>query len=134
MKKNKNEKVELNSKQPNDIDLTYVVSEEIAKKYQNNDIENVPEKKSKDNVCSKCSTKIKKSSWNFCPECGCELKRTKTQIIYTESVYFDYNGKKYMMQDYKMELDKFFELHKNKVIYLKTDSIGNDTIRAVVIN
>ena len=38
----------------------YVVSEEIAKKYQNNDIENVPEKKSKDNVCSKCSTKIKK--------------------------------------------------------------------------
>ena len=39
-----------------------------------------------------------------------------------------------MMQDYRMGLDKFFELHKNKLIYLKTDSIGKDTVRAVVIN
>jgi hypothetical protein len=134
MKKNKNEKVELNSKQPNDIDLTYVVSEDVAKKYQNNDVENVPEKKSKDNVCSKCSSKIKKSSWNFCPECGCGLKRTKTEINYIESVYVEHNGKKYMTQNYIMGLDKFFELHKNRLIYLKTDSIGKDTIRAVVIN
>lgn len=86
------------------------------------------------NRCPKCSTKIKKSSWKFCPECGSELVRTKTEINYIDSIYVDHNGKRYMMQDYKMELDKFFELHKNKLIYLKTSSIGKDTIRAVVID
>ena len=92
------------------------------------------EKKDLIERCPKCSTKIKKSSWKFCPECGSELVRTKTEINYIDSIYVDHNGKRYMMQDYKMELDKFFELHKNKLIYLKTSSIGKDTIRAVVID
>ena len=92
------------------------------------------EKKDLVENCPKCSTKIKKSSWKFCPECGSELKRTKTEINYIDSIYVDHNGKRYMMQDYRMELDKFFELHKNKLIYLKTSSIGNQVIRAVVID
>lgn len=92
------------------------------------------EKKDLIERCPKCSTKIKKTSWKFCPECGNELVRTKTDINYIDSIYVDHNGKRYMMQDYKMELDKFFELHKNKLIYLKTSSIGKDTIRAVVID
>jgi hypothetical protein len=92
------------------------------------------EKKDLIERCPKCLTKIKKSSWKFCPECGNELVRTKTEINYIDSIYVDHNGKRYMMQDYRMELDKFFELHKNKLIYLKTSSIGRDTIRAVVID
>lgn len=92
------------------------------------------EKKDLIERCSRCLTKVKKSSWKFCPECGNEIKRIKTEINYIEAIYVDHNGKKYMMQDYKMGLDKFFELHKNKLIYIKSSSIGNDTIRAVVID
>lgn len=84
--------------------------------------------------CPKCSTKIKKSSWKFCPECGGELKRTKTEIIYTNNPLVDHNGRHYAMASYRMELDEFFERHKNKLIYLKTDSIGTGEIRAIVID
>lgn len=84
--------------------------------------------------CPKCSTKIKKSSWKFCPECGGELKRTKTEIIYTNSPMVNHNGRHYAMASYKMELDEFFEKNKNKLIYLKKDSIGTGEIRAIVID
>jgi len=92
------------------------------------------EKKDLIERCPKCSTKIKKSSWKFCPECGHQMVRTKTEIHYTMDSNLMINGKQYMMQDYRMELDKFFELHKNKLIYIKTSSIGNEVIRAVVID
>ena len=92
------------------------------------------EKKDLVEKCPKCSTKVKKSSWKFCPECGSQLKRTKTEINYIESSYVEHNGKRYMMQNYRVELDKFFESHKNKLIYLKTSSIGNEVIQAVVID
>ena len=92
------------------------------------------EKKDLVDRCTKCSTNIKKSSWKFCPECGHQMVRTKTEVNYIEAIFVDYNGKRYMMQDYRMGLDKFFELHKNKLIYLKTSSIGNEVIRAVVID
>jgi DNA-directed RNA polymerase subunit M/transcription elongation factor TFIIS len=86
------------------------------------------------NKCPKCSTKIKKSSWKFCPECGNELVRTKTEIIYTNNVMIIHNEKHYTMLSYRMELNEFFEVHKNKLIYLKTDSIGTGEIRAIVID
>lgn len=92
------------------------------------------EKKDLIEKCPRCSTKLKKQSWKFCPECGNELVRSKTDINYIDSSFVDYNGKKYIMQDYKMSLDKFFELHKNKLIYIKTNSIGKEGFRAIVIN
>ena len=84
--------------------------------------------------CPKCSTKVKKTSWKFCPECGSELKRTKTEIIHTNDSFITHNGKTYTMISYKISLDEFFEVHKNKIIYLNTDSIGSGFVRAVVID
>jgi DNA-directed RNA polymerase subunit M/transcription elongation factor TFIIS len=92
------------------------------------------EKKDLIERCPKCSTKIKKSSWKFCPECGNELVRTKTEIIYTNNIMVTHNEKHYTMSSYRMELNKFFEVYKNKLIYLKTDSIGTGEIRAIVID
>jgi hypothetical protein len=92
------------------------------------------EKKDLIDKCPKCSTKIKKSSWKFCPECGNELVRTKTEIIYTNNIMVTHNEKHYTMSSYRMELNEFFEVHKNKLIYLKTDSIGTGEIRAIVID
>jgi DNA-directed RNA polymerase subunit M/transcription elongation factor TFIIS len=86
------------------------------------------------NRCPKCSSKIKKSSWKFCPECGNELVRTKTEIIYTNNIMVIHNEKHYTMSSYRMELNEFFEVYKNKLIYLKTDSIGTGEIRAIVID
>lgn len=92
------------------------------------------EKKDLIEKCPRCSTKLKKSSWKFCPECGNELVRTKTEIIYTNNVTIIHNEKHYTMVSYRMELNEFFEVHKNKLIYLKTDSIGTGEIRAIVID
>lgn len=92
------------------------------------------EKKDLIERCPKCSTKIKKTSWKFCPECGSELKRTKTEIIHTNDSFITHNGKTYTMISYKISLDEFFEVHKNKIIYLNTDSIGSGFVRAVVID
>jgi len=93
------------------------------------------EKKDLIDKCPKCSSKIKKSSWKFCPECGNELVRTKTEIIYVDDIYvMEHNGKDYWMEKFDMSLDEFFEQHKNKLIYLKKDSIGSDTIIAIVID
>jgi DNA-directed RNA polymerase subunit M/transcription elongation factor TFIIS len=86
------------------------------------------------NKCPRCSTKLKKTSWKFCPECGNELVRTKTEIIYTNNIMVTHNEKHYTMSSYRMELNEFFEVHKNKLIYLKTDSIGTGEIRAIVID
>jgi DNA-directed RNA polymerase subunit M/transcription elongation factor TFIIS len=92
------------------------------------------EKKDLIEKCPRCSTKLKKQSWKFCPECGNELVRTKTEIIYTNNIMVTYNEKHYTMSSYRMELNEFFEVHKNKLIYLKTDSIGTGEIRAIVID
>ena len=92
------------------------------------------EKKDLIEKCPRCSTKLKKQSWKFCPECGNELVRTKTEIIYTNNIMVIYNEKHYTMSSYRMELNEFFEVHKNKLIYLKTDSIGTGEIRAIVID
>ena len=92
------------------------------------------EKKDLIEKCPRCSTKLKKQSWKFCPECGNELVRTKTEIIYTNNVTIIHNEKHYTMSSYRMELNEFFEVHKNKLIYLKTDSIGTGEIRAIVID
>lgn len=84
--------------------------------------------------CPKCSTKVKKSSWKFCPECGSELKRTKTEIHYTIDCHVNINGREYLMTTYQTTLDDFLKKHENKLIYIKSDSLTSDSLRAIVID
>lgn len=84
--------------------------------------------------CPKCSTKVKKSSWKFCPECGSELKRTKTEIHYTIHTHVNINGREYLMTTYQTTLDDFLKKHENKLIYIKSDSLTSDSLRAIVID
>lgn len=83
--------------------------------------------------CSQCDTKIK-NTYKFCPNCGNQIVRTKTEIHYTDSVQIKYNGKHYIMSNYNDTLDKFLERHKNKIIYIKTDSLTENSLRAIVID
>lgn len=92
------------------------------------------EKKDLVDRCPKCSTKIKKSSWKFCPECGHQIVRTKTEIHYTMDVNIMINGKQYIMSTYNDTLDNFLKRHENKLIYIKSDSLTSDSLRAVVID
>lgn len=84
--------------------------------------------------CPKCSTKIKKSSWKFCPECGNELVRTKTEIHYTLDVKVSIDGKHYFMSTYNDTLDNFLKRYENKLIYIKSDSLTENSLRAIVID
>lgn len=84
--------------------------------------------------CPKCSTKVKKSSWKFCPECGSELKRSKTEIHYTMHSHVSIDGRHYLMTTYQTTLDDFLKKHENKLIYIKSDSLTSDSLRAIVID
>jgi len=84
--------------------------------------------------CPKCSTKIKKSSWKFCPECGYQMVRTKTEIHYTMDSNIMINGKQYLMSTYNDTLDNFLKRYENKLIYIKSDSLTSDSLRAIVID
>lgn len=86
------------------------------------------------NKCPKCSTKLKKTSWKFCPECGNELVRTKTEIHYTMDSHVSIDGRHYMMETYQITLDNFLKKHENKLIYIKSDSLTSDSLRAIVID
>jgi hypothetical protein len=82
--------------------------------------------------CPKCSTKIKKSSWKFCPECGHQLVRTKTEIHYTMDTHVNIDGREYLMQTYNDTLDNFLKRNENKLIYIKSDSLTSNSLRAIV--
>ena len=84
--------------------------------------------------CPKCSTKVKKSSWKFCPECGHQMTRTKTEIHYTMDTFVQVDGKILMMATYQDTLDNFLKRYENKLIYIKSDSLTSDSLRAVVID
>jgi Zn finger protein HypA/HybF involved in hydrogenase expression len=92
------------------------------------------EKKDLIDRCPKCSTKIKKSSWKFCPECGHQMVRTKTEIHYTMDTKVSIDGKHYFMSTYNDTLDNFLKRHENKLIYIKSDSLTSDSLRAIVID
>lgn len=92
------------------------------------------EKKDLIEKCPKCSTKVKKSSWKFCPECGSELKRSKTEIHYTMHSHVSIDGRHYLMTTYQTTLDDFLKKHENKLIYIKSDSLTSDSLRAIVID
>lgn len=84
--------------------------------------------------CPKCSTKLKKSSWKFCPECGHQLVRSKTEIHYTMDSHVSINGRHYLMETYQDTLDNFLKRYESKLIYIKSDSLTPNSLRAVVID
>jgi Zn finger protein HypA/HybF involved in hydrogenase expression len=86
------------------------------------------------NKCPKCSTKLKKTSWKFCPECGHQMARTKTEIHYTMDNFVQVPGKILIMETYRDTLDNFLTRFENKLIYIKTDSLTHNSLRAVVID
>jgi Zn finger protein HypA/HybF involved in hydrogenase expression len=86
------------------------------------------------NKCPKCSTKLKKTSWKFCPECGHQMARTKTEIHYTMDNFVQVPGKILIMETYQDTLDNFLTRFENKLIYIKTDSLTPNSLRAVVID
>ena len=83
--------------------------------------------------CPKCETKLK-DNFKFCPQCGNQMVRTKTEIRYTTYDVIPHEGQQYIMSTYNDTLDSFLEKHKNKLIYIKTDSLFLESLRAVVIN
>ncbi len=84
--------------------------------------------------CPKCSTKLKKSSWKFCPECGHQLVRSKTEIHYTMDTHVNVDGREYLMSTYNDTLDNFLKRNEGKLIYIKSDSLTPNTLRAIVMD
>ena len=84
--------------------------------------------------CPKCSTKVKKSSWKFCPECGHQLVRSKTEIHYTMDTHVNIDGREYLMMTYNDTLDNFLKRNEGKLIYIKSDSLTSNSLRAIVID
>ena len=80
-----------------------------------------------------CGTKMK-DNYKFCPNCGRQKARTKTEIFYTNSAMVNHEGINYILSEYNDNLVNFLERHKNKIIYIKTDSLTDNQLRAVVID
>jgi hypothetical protein len=80
-----------------------------------------------------CGTKMK-DNYKFCPNCGKQLIRTKTEIHYTMDSHVSIGGKHYLMSTYQDTLDNFLKRHENKLIYIKSDSLTSDSLRAIVID
>ncbi len=92
-------------------------------------------KTSKDLIqkCNRCNTKLK-SNWKFCPECGTQMVRTKTEIHYTMDNQVSIGTKLYTMVTYRDTLDNFLKRNENKLIYIQTDSLRSNGLRAIVID
>jgi hypothetical protein len=80
-----------------------------------------------------CGTKMK-DNYKFCPTCGKQKTRTKTEIHYTTDVNLIIDNKRYIMETYRDSLDNFLKRHENKLIYIKIDSLREDSLRAIVID
>ena len=83
--------------------------------------------------CGGCGTKVK-DNYKFCPQCGNQVVRTKTEIHYTMDNHVSIGTKNYTMVTYKDTLDNFLKRHENKLIYIKSDSLTEDSLRAIVID
>ena len=46
----------------------------------------------------------------------------------------NHEGINYILSEYNDNLVNFLERHKNKIIYIKTDSLTDNQLRAVVID
>ena len=78
-----------------------------------------------------CGTKMK-DNYRFCPNCGKQLIRTKTEIHYTMDNIVSINGINHLMETYFDTLDNFLKRNENKLIYIKSDSLTSDSLRAIV--
>jgi hypothetical protein len=81
--------------------------------------------------CGECGTKVK-DNYKFCPQCGNQVVRTKTEIHYTMDNHVSIGTKNYTMVTYKDTLDNFLKRNENKLIYIQTDSLTKDSLRAIV--
>jgi hypothetical protein len=80
-----------------------------------------------------CGTKMK-DNYKFCPNCGKQKARTKTEIHYTTDLNLFIDDEYYKMETYRDTLDNFLKRHENKLIYIKSDSLTSDSLRAIVID
>lgn len=78
-----------------------------------------------------CGTKMK-DNYKFCPNCGRQKARTKTEIHYTMDNQVSIGTKLYTMVTYRDTLDNFLKRNENKLIYIQTDSLTKDSLRAIV--
>ena len=83
--------------------------------------------------CSGCGTKVK-DNYKFCPQCGNQVVRTKTEIHYTTDNNVSIGTKLYTMVTYRETLDNFLKKNENKLIYIQTDSLRSNGLRAIVID
>jgi predicted RNA-binding Zn-ribbon protein involved in translation (DUF1610 family) len=83
--------------------------------------------------CSGCGTKVK-DNYKFCPQCGNQVVRTKTEIHYTTENNVSIGTKLYTMVTYRETLDNFLKRNENKLIYIQTDSLRSNGLRAIVID
>jgi hypothetical protein len=83
--------------------------------------------------CSGCGTKVK-DNYKFCPQCGNQVVRTKTEIHYTMDNHVSIGTKLYTMVTYRDTLDNFLKRNENKLIYIQTDSLRSNGLRAIVID
>jgi hypothetical protein len=83
--------------------------------------------------CGGCGTKVK-DNYKFCPQCGNQVVRTKTEIHYTMDNQVSIGTKLYTMVTYRDTLDNFLKRNENKLIYIQTDSLRSNGLRAIVID
>ena len=83
--------------------------------------------------CGGCGTKVK-DNYKFCPQCGNQVVRTKTEIHYTMDNQVSIGTKLYTMVTYRDTLDNFLKRNENKLIYIQTDSLRSNGLKAIVIN
>ena len=83
--------------------------------------------------CSGCGTKVK-DNYKFCPQCGNQVVRIKTEIHYTTDNNVSVGNKLYTMVTYRETLDNFLKKNENKLIYIQTDSLRSNGLRAIVID
>jgi hypothetical protein len=60
--------------------------------------------------------------------------RTKTEIHYTMDNQVSIGTKLYTMVTYRDTLDNFLKRNENKLIYIQTDSLTEDSLRAIVLD
>jgi hypothetical protein len=82
--------------------------------------------------CTECGVKTK-PNFKFCPSCGNDLTKPKeTKIKYTNETIIMVNNRNYVMETYKITLDKLIEQNQGKTIVIHKPSLSEEFIRAIL--